>query len=306
MGIAGYPILRGVAEFYASRAEQASDGTYHISHVEGSDEGQGDVSDSAWVNAVAAFALRAATSYAVAAGVGRAPTNWSVIADGLIASIPFDLVGNKHFPYANFSAHPDGGLDVLLLLYPLSLEMDVAVKKNDLDFYSANFLGPSGMVSGLLSILYKDFGQLDRAATFFADAHSANVNGPYLVWSEGAANQGCPNFITASGLFLQAVWAGYGGLRIREQGLELNYPSTLPNSTALVLHNVAFRGGRLRVGINLTHVSVTLLANGAGSKALIVRSQDSGDHELRLNVPFVAHSNQMFLVVASNSSGPVQ
>jgi hypothetical protein len=68
--------------------------------------------------------------------------------------------------------------------------MDLAVKKNDLDFYGANFVGPSGMVSGLLSILYKDFGQGDRAETFFSNAHSGDVNGPFLVWSEGPANQG--------------------------------------------------------------------------------------------------------------------
>jgi trehalose/maltose hydrolase-like predicted phosphorylase len=100
----GYPVLRGVAEFYASRAEQDGDGTYHIRHVEGSDEGQGDVSDSAWVNALASFSLRVATTYAARAGAVSAPANWSVIGAGLHASIPFDSVGNKHFPYARARA----------------------------------------------------------------------------------------------------------------------------------------------------------------------------------------------------------
>ena len=96
---------------------------------------------------------------------------------------------------------------------------------------------------------------------------------------------------------MQAVWAGYGGLRIREQGLELNHPSPPPDATALVLHNVAFRGGALCVDINRTHVAVTLLR--AGAKASILRSEDSADPVLQLNVPFVVRSAQVLLVFCS-------
>ncbi len=88
------------------------------------------------------------------------------------------------------AAHPAGLSPSGLLRRRASLSARWAAPRRLWYFYGANFVGPSGMVSGLLSILYKDFGQGDRAETFFANAHSGNVNGPFLVWSEGPANQG--------------------------------------------------------------------------------------------------------------------
>lgn len=40
---------------------------------------------------------------------------------------------------------------------------------------------------------------------------------------------GTTNFITGAGGFLQAVWAGYGGVRITEQGFSFNLQ--LPDGT---------------------------------------------------------------------------
>ena len=97
---------------------------------------------------------------------------------------------------------------------------------------------------------------------------------------------------------LQNVWAGYGGIRIHEQGLIINHPTPLPDSTGLILRNVAFRGGLLLVDINATHVSITLLSSG--QMALTVRTEDNVDHSLNLKIALVVLNNQTLLLYSSS------
>ena len=68
----GWPMLSGIAQFWAGRVTANADGSYSINNVAGPDEYSNGVNDGVYTNAVAATALRAATSAAALLG-RRAP-----------------------------------------------------------------------------------------------------------------------------------------------------------------------------------------------------------------------------------------
>ena len=81
--------------------------------------------------------------------------------------------------------------------------------------------GPA-MTWGAFSLAFKDAGQRADAAAYFEKGHALNNRGPFFAWHEGLPidcaggrepcdHQGCPNFLTGAGGFLQSVVNGYGG-----------------------------------------------------------------------------------------------
>jgi trehalose/maltose hydrolase-like predicted phosphorylase len=79
----GFPIIDGLAQFWASKAVRNPDGSYSIPHIMGPDEDHGDVTDSVYCNVVAQLTLRAAVTLAATLGVAPNAT-YTVIADGLV------------------------------------------------------------------------------------------------------------------------------------------------------------------------------------------------------------------------------
>lgn len=71
---------------------------------------------------------------------------------------------------------------------------------------------------------------------------------------------GAPNFITGAGGFAQALWAGYGGLRLESTALRVSQPQPLPNSDFLVLHGVNYLGRTLYM--NITHTDWRIVGQG--------------------------------------------
>ncbi len=67
----GWPMLSGIAQFWASRVTANADGSYSITNVAGPDEYSNGVNDGVYTNAVAATALRAATRAAAVLGRRR-------------------------------------------------------------------------------------------------------------------------------------------------------------------------------------------------------------------------------------------
>jgi trehalose/maltose hydrolase-like predicted phosphorylase len=79
----GWPVLKGIAEFWADRVTWNADGdSYSINGVAGPDEYSNNVDDGVYTNAVAATALRHATRAAQILGQ-PAPPEWTTIADKL-------------------------------------------------------------------------------------------------------------------------------------------------------------------------------------------------------------------------------
>ncbi len=194
----GFPILEGVADFWVSRAvyssasedgvrqqEQPSLAQAHILDIIPPDEYVDHVDDSVYSNFVAAQALR----YAVAAA-GLLPdlecaacAVYTELAAALV--IPIDTQLNIHPEYEGYSGDNIKQADVVLLHYPLGLEMDVELQRADLEYYSAR-TDPTGpaMTWGMHSIGYLDLLDFENANKFFNMSFQDNLQLPLNVWTE--------------------------------------------------------------------------------------------------------------------------
>jgi len=250
----GWPVIREVARFWASRSTYNSrEHRYEIAHVNSVAESHNDIPNDTFTNVSAARALGIAAEAARELGERPDPV-WEKAARGMY--VPMAPGGTHHLPFdpsvASGSRDFGGGPVPLLFLPSLDLPMSPALLRGDFDYAVAPTpLARAG--AGSMGIAPS----MVAAATVGADEEAAgllagNLNGgtlkpPFNVRTESAGNN-TGYFLTGSAGYLQALIYGFGGLRVREQGLVEAYPPMLPKSwNSLTLRNVSFRGQRLDV-----------------------------------------------------------
>jgi protein-glucosylgalactosylhydroxylysine glucosidase len=211
----GWPVLKEVAEFWASRVERNGPGRYDINNVIGANEWQENIDNNAFTNGMAITALRYATQAAVELGLTPNP-DWNHVADNIpILKFP-DGVTRENASY-------DGVIikqaDVNLLAYPLEIVSDPKQIKKDLEYYLPRYAkdGPA-MGFAILGVLYNRLGESEKAAQIFANSYKPNEVPPFGVISECAGGTN-PYFATGAGGMLQAVLSGFGGLEIGKTGI---------------------------------------------------------------------------------------
>jgi len=250
----GWPVIRNVAEFWASRATyNEAKQRYDIEHVTSVEEDYNDVPNDTYTNLAAAKALRIATAAAMLAGAKADPL-WARIAAGL--HIPFSTAEQRHLDFDESVPHEFGHSDLTFLAYPsLDVPMSDAVRRND--FFGAvkplDLAGPPPNTMGVapVAIAAAALGDADQAARWGArNAAPDMFKPPFNVRSETAGNN-TGYFITGSAGFLQTLIYGFSGLRIEEQGLVAAYAPVLPPQwKSLTLKNIAFRGKRYDITID--------------------------------------------------------
>jgi trehalose/maltose hydrolase-like predicted phosphorylase len=82
------------------------------------------------------------------------------------------------------------------------------------------------MGAAILSILHNQLGETRQAEQFFEQSYKVNEVPPFGVIAETAGGTN-PYFATGAGGMLQAVLAGFGGLRVSGDGLR-QLPSGIP------------------------------------------------------------------------------
>jgi len=252
----GWPVIREVARFWASRAtwnERAH--RYEILHVTSVAESHNDIPNDTFTNVSAARALRIASDAARVVGE-RADPLWGRIAGELY--IPFAADGQHHLPFDPAVALPSedfgGGPLALLFLPSLDLQMSKELRLSDYEFgiraNSAERVGAAPMGIAPRSIAAAMIGNEADAATWFATNFTGgSLKPPFNVRTETSSNN-TGYFITGSGGYLQSLLYGFSGLRIREAGLVEAYAPVLPPGwKSLTLHNVSFRGRRMDIRI---------------------------------------------------------
>jgi protein-glucosylgalactosylhydroxylysine glucosidase len=262
----GWPVIRAVADFWASRATYVAERhRYEIMHVTSVDEHYNDIPNDTFTNASARKALQIAISAAKAVSATPDP-HWQDIAEALY--VPFDAKDGHYLdfdPSVPFDAQNQGG-PLPLLSYPaLDMPMDAGTRQRDYQ-YATQYLkhAPHGMNSmGFepLSIAAATAGDAADANAWFAGNLTANViKPPFNVRTETASNN-TGYFMTASGGFLQNILYGFTGLRIDAQGLSAAYPPLLPDGwNGLTLRHISFRGG---------HYDIALRRDAQGKVTLI-------------------------------------
>jgi trehalose/maltose hydrolase-like predicted phosphorylase len=253
----GWPVIRDVARFWASRASyDESARHYSIAHLTSVAESNTDISNDTFTNLSAVKALTIAGAAARVVGE-RADPLWERVARGLY--IPMSADGGHHLAFEpGVSARGEdfggGGPVALLFLPSLDLLMSGPLRRADYDYA----VGPvslthTGAVSmgiaprTIAATTVESAG--DAAASFASNFTGGTLKPPFNVRTETAGNN-TGYFLTGSGGYLQSLLYGFTGLRIREAGLVEAYPPVLPaNWSSLTLRNLTFHGRRLDIRI---------------------------------------------------------
>ncbi|MFF1917117.1 discoidin domain-containing protein [Streptomyces sp. NPDC058239] len=265
----GWPLLRGIADFWASRATANGDGSYSVKDVAGPDEYSNGVTDGVFTNAVAATALRNATRAAQLLG-HPAPAEWTRVADGL--RIPYDPKRKLFLQYAGYHGSTIKQADAVLLIYPLEWPMEPGARASTLDYYAAR-TDPDGpaMTDSVHAIDAATIGEAGCATyTYLQRAVRPFMRGPYALFSEargaktGAQDplSGSPaqDFLTGKGGFLQVFTHGLTGLRLREDGVRLD-PLLPPQlGKGVTLTGLRYRGRTYDIAIGPLTTTVRLIS----------------------------------------------
>jgi protein-glucosylgalactosylhydroxylysine glucosidase len=238
----GFPVLRGTAEFWVSRATHDSTrDVYHIENVVSVHEGLIGVSDDAYTNAVARKTLEIAAAASRRLGEPSDP-RWTEVATKL--HLPYDSASEY---FRTYEGAPDSTLGSVtpLLSYPLGVPMSARAKRAQLEQAVRLLLagGPGAMMgSTLLSVDAAELGDRPLVDSLLPHSYQPHLKGPFLMLSETPTNDAV-NFLTGAGGFLQQVIFGYTGLRLGDHGLEPAFAPVLPSRiTRLVLRNIQARG----------------------------------------------------------------
>lgn len=221
----GYPLLKEIADFWASRVTRNQDGSYSIHNVTGADEYANGVTDNAFTNGAASLALKYACQAAEICGE-KVPEIWREIGEN-IRILQFENgVTREHSTYKGEMIKQ---ADANLLAYPLGLITDEYRQRQDLEYYAERIDQKDGpaMSYSVYCVQYARMGEADKAYEMFRRCYEPNLRKPFGVISETPTSNNS-YFMTGAGGLLQAVLNGFCGLQITDEGI-VQLPSALPS-----------------------------------------------------------------------------
>ncbi|MFG2096730.1 discoidin domain-containing protein [Streptomyces sp. NPDC048612] len=302
----GWPVLKGIADFWASRATRNADGSYSVKNVAGPDEYSNGVDDAVFTNAGAATALRHAARVAEILGE-KAPASWKTVADKL--RIPYDSKKKIFEQYAGYKGTTIKQADTVLLMYPLEWPMSQTQAARTLDFY-AGHTDPDGpaMTDSVHAIDAAGIGEAGCSTyTYLERSIKPFVRGPFHQFSEargekaGAedphAGQPAQDFLTGKGGFLQTFTHGLTGLRLREDRVRLD-PMLPPQlKEGVTLRGLHWQGRTYDIEIGAHQTTVRLTA-GAPMRI----ESPEGEKIVSRGVPAVLKTRRPDLAATSNAA----
>jgi hypothetical protein len=214
-----WPVLRGVAEWIASRVER-SDRGYAIRRTKGIAERIQVENNNAYVNMAASMALREAVSAARRLGLD-APDHWQDIAECLV--IPTDEKRGVVLDHDDFDSAEEKGATPgpLAGFFPIGYPVDERVQRATTDFYlrqSDEYIG-SPMLSALYGAWAARVGDRDAALRLFEEGYAAFVSERFMNTHEYREDRfpeqpiAGPFFANIGG-FLMSLLYGLTGIRI--------------------------------------------------------------------------------------------
>ncbi|XP_055640447.1 protein-glucosylgalactosylhydroxylysine glucosidase-like [Toxorhynchites rutilus septentrionalis] len=239
-----------IAEFWASRLSfDPVTGLYDIKAVMGPDEDHENVTNNAYTNVVAAYALYFGDLTKCLKDDNRSPAsgNWSALARRI--KLLYDAENDYHPQFEDYHLGTViKQADTVLLGYPLQYqEMTTQTRSNDLRFYEnvTRRTGPA-MTWAMHSINHLDLEEIEDAVEKFNRSYQCYVRGTFKVWYEvEAGSDGAINFITGAGGFLQAVIYGFGGVRLFLDRLEVRNTRLPPGSTMFRIKGLKYMGANM-------------------------------------------------------------
>eukprot|EP00939_MAST-03C_sp_MAST-3C-sp1_P001815 g1815.t1 len=260
------PLVSGIADFYVSRAVNPD--LTSIKNVVGPDEyGIGfplysGVTDSVYVNSAAKLTAAYACELSQNASTRG---EWETLASSLTVLVSDPGTDMEYHP--EYSGWPKanryfGGkvkqADVTMIHWPLNApNLSDTSLRNDLNTYEALYddEGPA-MTLSVSVVGWLRLGDRERANVHLVNS-TENIQAPFHVWTESRdphqhqtlKDEGCYNFLTGAGGFLQSIIYGYGGISFDEAVDRVTIrPKGFPLDVSdMLLRSVSFRGGRFSV-----------------------------------------------------------
>ncbi|MFF4403538.1 discoidin domain-containing protein [Streptomyces sp. NPDC001404] len=302
----GWPVMQGIAEFWAGRVSRNADGSYSVKNTAGPDEYSNGVDDAVFTNAGAVTALRNAARAAQLLGE-RAPGEWTAIADRI--RIPYDAQRKVFLQYDGYRGSKIKQADTVLLTYPLEWPMPAGAAANTLDYY-ARRTDPDGpaMTDSVHAIAAAAADEPGCSTyTYLQRSIRPFVRGPFAEFSEargakaGAEDPlaGSPahDFLTGKGGFLQVFTHGLTGMRMREDRLHLD-PMLPPQlGRGVTLRGLHWQGRTYDIAIGAHETTVRLTA---GSPMTLDTPQ--GEHVLTKAAPVVLKTRRPDLAPTADAA----
>ncbi|SDO90047.1 glycosyl hydrolase family 65 protein [Actinacidiphila guanduensis] len=273
-----WPVLKDIADYWATRAVPDGSGGYDIDHVQGPDEYHDPVDDSATTDAGAQASLRIAVQAAGILGKAADPA-WSTVADGL--KIPVDSALGIHPEYQGYNGEQVKQADVTLLQYPWNVPMPAALAQSDLDYYTAHTDpgGPS-MTDSIATI---DAAALGSPGCTAYDHLRSSVDpfiaAPFDQFHETRTG-GAFTFTTGEGGYLQQFLYGFTGLRWGTDAVTVDpfLPQQLPG---VDITGVKWHGSTFDVSVGQRTTTLTVRSG----PALAVRDGSGTVHRVHPGAP---------------------
>ncbi|MGH8138781.1 MAG: glycoside hydrolase family 65 protein [Steroidobacteraceae bacterium] len=261
----GWPVIREIAHFWASRVEfNKSANRYEIHHVTSPDEAYDDVPNDSFTNAGARKALDIAIAAARLVDATPDP-EWARISRQMY--IPFSNEAQRHLDFDAVVPHDKVtwmGSSLSWLAYPnLDLPMSEQVRRNDFEFQlhelQVHGNDPNEMMMVMLAVHAAELGEGNVAGEWIDRNLVGFLKPPFNVRSETAENNAGYILATSAG-FVQSFVYGLTGLRIDGKGLSEAYRPVLPDAwKSVTLRNIEFRGQHYDVAVSRDAHGVTRL-----------------------------------------------
>ncbi len=240
-------IIIETAKFWASRVTyNPKADRYEILGVIPPDEstcevfGISTVDNSVFTNAIAQWNLRAAVH--VSEMLGRTyPAAWEEMAKKMY--LPYDPERKLFLEYDGYNGHPIKQPDVGEMIHPLEFPMSEEVAASNFDYYltKANTELGHSYFPTIHPIVACRLGRRRQAWELFQE-WDAFFLPPFEVMREILLTDKGIVFLTAIGGFLQNFLYGFGGIRLREDGLKVE--PFLPDELSRITFKRIYFGGK--------------------------------------------------------------
>ena len=160
------------------------------------------------------------------------------------------------------------------------------------------------MTWGVFAINWMDLGDQVKADDLFNRSYASYVREPFKIWTEVQSGVGAVNFVTGAGGFLQAVLSGYGGIRVKPEALEFNFPGYLPPSVDVMdFDGIQYLGNKFQFRYLASgYVDVTCTDAVGNAEILEIEYFDSVKVDVICNSQLLASRNVTFKIQSKTPS----
>jgi trehalose/maltose hydrolase-like predicted phosphorylase len=242
-----FPVVYQCALYLGQRVNKEADGKYHFRYVLCADEFANEKNDNAFTNLYIEKCMGIAIEWCKLLGKPY-PDHWNEIRSNM--KYHFDQKNMRIREHETYKNEMIKQADTDLLTWPLEHpilygEGGETIRRNNMLFYFSRLPENHIMMSAcIFSIIGLELDMREKAWEYFSDQFPHFHPDLSYIPSESPKND-CWPFITGIGGFLSNLIYGFGGIRLREDGLlfDPRLDSKLPN---LIFPRLKFQGIELR------------------------------------------------------------